>query len=228
MSSTVRIGFLLFPEFLQLDFTGPYAVLAAGPGAEVHLIGKDVAPVLSSDNLLFTPKVRMDACPQLNVLCVPGGQGIQALLSDGDTLAFIRRQAENCLYLCSVCTGALVLGAAGLLCGYKVTTHWQSLEFLADFGAEAQHQRVVVDRNRISAAGVSAGIDMALTLAGMLWGVAAAQEIQLGMEYAPTPPYTSGSPNTAPPSVLAAVKSRTAARQEARREAVRQAAALLR
>jgi cyclohexyl-isocyanide hydratase len=227
MAPPLQIGFLVFPSMLQLDFTGPHAVLAAGPETVIHLVWKDALPVTSSDGLRFTPTVSMADCRRLDVVCVPGGGGVQALLGDAETLEFLRRQAAGCRYLCSVCTGALVLGAAGLLRGYRATTHWQSLDLLPLFGAAPQRRRVVRDGDRISAAGVSAGIDMALTLAGLLWGDVTAQSIQLNMEYAPEPPYTAGGPDSAPEEVVAAVRASTASRQAARREAAQAAAALL-
>jgi cyclohexyl-isocyanide hydratase len=227
MASPPQIGFLIFPSMLQLDFTGPYAVLAAGPEAVIRMVWKDTRPVTSSDGLSFTPTVSMADCGRLDVICVPGGVGVQTLLGDAETLEFLRRRADACRYLCSVCTGALVVGAAGLLRGYRATTHWQSLDLLPLFGATPLRRRVVRDRNRISAAGVSAGIDMALTLAGLLWDDATAQGIQLNMEYAPEPPYAAGCPDDAPEEVTAAVKARAASRQAARREAALAAAALL-
>lgn len=219
-----RIGFLLFPGLMQLDFTGPYGVLAAGPDVALHTIWKDTRPLRSSDGLLLTPDTAFAACPPLDILCVPGGAGVLPLFSDTATHEFLRSREARCRYLCSVCTGSLVLGAAGLLRGYAATTHWQSHDMLSLFGAEPRRQRVVLDGNRISAAGVSAGIDMALTLAGLLWGDMAAQVIQLGMEYAPEPPYTAGSVKTAPREVVEAVTARTAERQALRREAAAEAA----
>lgn len=227
MSNSLRIGFLLYPDVLQLDFTGPYAVLAAGPNVTVHTIWKEPGPVCSSDGLSLLPNTRLVDCPALDILCVPGGVGVHALLGDLEIHAFLQAQAEACRYLCSVCTGALALGSAGLLRGYKATTHWQSLDLLALLGAEPQTRRVVLDGNRVTAAGVSAGIDMALMLAGLLWGDATAQAIQLNMEYAPEPPYAAGSPATAPREVVDTVKTRTAARQAARRKAVIEAASRL-
>ncbi|GHT83783.1 hypothetical protein AGMMS49543_12230 [Betaproteobacteria bacterium] len=228
MGATVNIGFVLFPDLLQMDFTGPYGVFAAGPDVRIHLIGKDINPVTSSDNLSFTPTVTMAECPPLDILCVPGGSGILHLLHDQETLNFLRRQAASCKYLTSVCTGALVLGAAGLLTGYRATTHWQSWHLLQAFGTQPVKQRVVVDRNRITAAGVSAGIDMALTLAGILWGDNVARSIQLSMEYAPEPPYHSGHPEHATAEVLSTLAARNAARQAAREKAVVAAAEALR
>jgi cyclohexyl-isocyanide hydratase len=221
---TTRIGFLLFPGLLQLDCTGAYGVFAAAPGAEIHLIWKDTAPVVSSDKLVLTPTTRMADCPDLDVLCVPGGGGILPLLGDDSVLDFLRAKAATSRYVTSVCTGALVLGAAGLLRGYRATTHWQSWELLSVFGAFPEHKRVVVDRNRVTAAGVSSGIDMALTLAGMLWGDGVAQEIQLGMEYAPAPPYAAGDAANASPAVVAALRERNAKRQQERVDAAHAAA----
>ena len=227
MSAPLAIGFLLFPDLLQMDFTGPYGVFAAAPDARIHLVWKNTQPILSSDKLALTPTPTMAECPPLDVICVPGGGGVQPLLGDEETLAFLRCQAAGCRYVTSVCTGALVLGAAGLLQGYKATTHWQSHDLLAPLGATPVRQRVVMDRNRVTAAGVSSGIDMALFLAGILWGDAVAQGIQLSMEYEPEPPYASGSPETAPPQVLAALKARTELRQEQRKAAVMEAAGRL-
>jgi len=219
------IGFLLFPDLLQMDFTGPYGVLAAAPDAAIHLIWKETPPVRSSDRLLLTPTVSMRECPPLDVLCVPGGNGILPLLRDARTLEFLRQQAEGCRYVTSVCTGALVLGAAGLLIGRKATTHWQSHSLLEAFGAVPVRRRVARDGKLVTAAGVSAGIDMALTLAGLLWGDAVAQGIQLRMEYAPEPPYAAGAPESAPPELVAAQQAGNAARQEERARAVLEAAA---
>jgi cyclohexyl-isocyanide hydratase len=226
--AATSIGFLIFPSMLSLDFSGPYAVLAAGPDAAVHLIWKNLSPVASGDGLLFTPTASMAGCPRLDALCVPGGGGVSELMGDGETLEFLRRQAAGVRFLCSVCTGALALGAAGLLNGRRAGTHWQSLDLLPLFGAVPQRRRVTRDGSLITAAGVSAGIDMALMLAGLLWGEAVAQGIQLNMEYAPEPPWACGSPESAPGEVVAAVKARSAARQAARREAAVAAAALLR
>jgi cyclohexyl-isocyanide hydratase len=221
------IGFLVFPDVLQLDLTGAYAVFAAAPDTRLHLTWKNTAPLFSSDKLILTPTISMAECPSCALFCVPGGGGVGDLLQDRETLDFLKKQASGCRYICSVCTGALALGATGLLNGYLATTHWQSMDLLAPFGAKPLRQRVVLDRNRASSAGVSAGMDMALTLAGKLWGEAVAQEIQLRLEYAPEPPYNSGSPDTAPPQVLEAVGKRHGARQEARQRAVLEAAARL-
>ncbi|MCC8109094.1 MAG: DJ-1/PfpI family protein [Planctomycetes bacterium] len=223
-----RIGFLVFPDMLQLDFTGAYAVLAAGPDVTVHLLWKDVNPIRTSDKLLITPDTAITGCPQLDVVVVPGGGGVVSLMNDGTVLDFLRRQAAEARWVTSVCTGALVLGAAGLLHGYQATTHWLSHDLLPLFGAEPRRRRVVEDRNRLTGAGVSSSIDMALTLAGRLWGDTVAESIQLNMEYDPSPPYHAGSPESAPREVVAAMRDRSRGRQAERRDAAIAAAERLR
>jgi len=225
-SLTVRVGMLAFPDMLQMDLTGPYGVFAAAPGVAVDLVWKDTTPVLSSDKLLLTPTTSFFDCPPLDIVCVPGGRGILPLLDDMAVHAF-RKQAQNARWLSSVCTGALVLGAAALLAGYKATTHWHSLGLLEKFGAIPVQERVVVDRKRVTAAGVSAGIDMALTLVGKEWGADVACEIALNMEYDPCPPYVAGHPSIAPKEVVEKLRAKIADRQHARMEAVRKAAARL-
>jgi cyclohexyl-isocyanide hydratase len=152
----------------------------------------------------------MADCPQLDVLCVPGGLGVNPLMRDAAVLAFLRQQAEHARYVTSVCTGALVLGAAGLLRGRRATTHWASLDLLAAFGAIPVAERVVRDGNLLTGGGVTAGIDFALTLAAELSGRPAAEAIQLGLEYAPAPPFAAGTPASADPAVLATVRGRLA------------------
>lgn len=223
----VHIGFLIFPGMLQLDFTGAYGVLAAGPGARMHTIWKSRDPVVSSDKLVFTPTATVAECSSLDVLIVPGGGGVVPLMEDAVVLDFLREQAGHAAYICSVCTGALVLGAAGLLRDHAATTHWMSRDLLEVFGAVPRQERVVMDRDRITAAGVTSGIDMGLALAGILWGDAVAQSIQLNMEYAPEPPYHAGDPAIAPPEIVAAAREKSAARQAERREAAIRAAARL-
>lgn len=212
---------------LQLDFTGAYGVLAAGPDVHIHLVWHDLEPILSSDGLPFTPTRTFADCPALDVIAVPGGGGVVPLLSDTVCLDFLRKQAITARYAASVCTGALVLGAAGLLFGYRATTHWLSHDLLAPLGAIPETSRVVLDRNRITAAGVTSGIDMALTLAAKLWDEATAQAIQLNMEYAPEPPFASGSPETAPEAVVQNALHKSTARQKERKDAVMAAAARL-
>jgi cyclohexyl-isocyanide hydratase len=221
---TLDIGLLVFPKVQQLDLTGPYEVFASIPDARMHLVGRTLDPVVSATGLVLAPTITFADCPQLDVICVPGGAGINALLRDEQTLAFVRRQAAGARYVTSVCTGALVLGAAGLLKGKQATTHWGSHDLLAGYGAVPVKARVVRDGNLFSGGGVTAGIDFALTLAEELIGRDAAQAIQLNLEYAPEPPFDAGTPDTAPAAVVAQVRARSAAIR-AEREALVAAAA---
>jgi cyclohexyl-isocyanide hydratase len=224
---TLHIGFLLFPAIQQLDLTGPYDVLASLPDVKVHLIWKDLDPVRSSPGLLLTPDTTFASCPPLDVFCVPGGAGVEPLMEDEDTLAFVRRQGGQARYLTSVCTGALVLGSAGLLRGKNATTHWAYHDMLAPFGAIAVNERVVRDGNLLTGGGVTAGIDFALTLVSELQDAHTAQVLQLQLEYAPAPPFNAGSPETAPDKVLAQGRINTARSRLQRGEIVQRAAARL-
>ena len=213
---TRHIGILVFPGVQQLDLTGPYEVFASLPDTKVHLIWKDRAPITSATGLVLIPTMTFGECPKLDVICVPGGGGVNALLEDAETLAFIRAQAKQARYVTSVCTGSLVLGAAGLLKGRKATTHWYAHDFLERFGAIPVHGRVVRDGNLITAGGVTAGIDFGLAVVAELVGQAQAEAIQLGLEYAPAPPFNAGTPDEAPAAVVAAVRERLAATRKAR------------
>ena len=221
---TLHIGLLLFPGVQQLDLTAPYEIFASLPDTAMHLVWKDADPVTSATGLRLTPTATFTSCPPLDVLCVPGGRGIDSLLEDVPTLDFIRRQARNARYLASVCTGALVLGAAGLLRGRRATTHWASHDFLSAFGAIPVRARVVRDGTLITGGGVTAGIDMALTLAAELFDLATAEAVQLHLEYAPAPPFSSGHPDSASDEVLRRVRERAAPALAARREAVQRSA----
>lgn len=205
----LRIGGLIFPGIDQADFTGPFEVLSRLPDAEFLVIGATLEPIRDAKGLILTPEITTRDTPALDVLLVPGGGGVNALMEDEPTLAFLRQQAAGARLVLSVCTGALLLGAAGLLQGRKATTHWASHHLLPLFGAFPQPERVVVDGSFITAAGVTSGIDAALQAAAILCGDQIAQEIQLYMEYAPVPPFDSGSPATAPASVRAAVELST-------------------
>ncbi|MGY2373977.1 DJ-1/PfpI family protein [Pseudomonas sp. SDO524_S393] len=224
---TVQIGFLLFPGIQQLDLTGPYDVMGTLPDVKLHLVWKDLAPVTSSNGLVFTPSVSYADCPRLDVICVPGGAGVGALMEDPQTLDFLKDQAQTARYVTSVCTGALVLGAAGLLRGRKATTHWAYHDLLAPLGAIPVQARVVRDGNLLTGGGITAGIDFALTLASELYSEAAAQLVQLQMEYAPAPPFNAGSPDTAPAHILEEARKRTAESRRVRGEIVARAAARL-
>ena len=228
MSAPLQIGLVIFPKVTQLDLTGPVQVFSSVPGAKVHLIWKRIEPVPSDSVLTLTPTVTFEDCPQLDVICVPGGVGTDDMVNDAEMLDFLRRQAVAAKYVTSVCTGSLVLGAAGLLRGYRATTHWSAMDHLAPFGATPTKTRVCVDRNRVTGGGVTAGIDFALTLVSIMVDRPTAEMIQLRLEYNPAPPFNSGSPDTAPPQILALIKEKIAPFQQRRSEAVHRAAARLR
>jgi cyclohexyl-isocyanide hydratase len=227
MPAPLQIGLLIFPKVTQLDLTGPVQVFSSVPGAKVHLIWKRIEPVPSDSVLTLTPTTTFADCPQLDVICVPGGVGTDDMVNDEEVLDFLRQQAAGARYVTSVCTGALVLGAAGLLSGYRATTHWAAMEFLAPYGATPAETRVCVDRNRITGGGVTAGIDFALTLVSILVDRPTAELIQLRLEYNPAPPFNSGSPDTAPPEILALMKEKIAPFHQRRNEANARAAARL-
>jgi len=227
MSTPLQIGLLVFPKVTQLDLTGPLQVFSSVPGAKVHLVWKRIEPVASDSVLTLMPTVTFANCPQLDVICVPGGLGTDDMINDEEMLAFLRTQAGGAKYVTSVCTGSLVLGAAGLLKGYRATTHWSAVDFLSAFGAIPTKTRVCVDRNRFTGGGVTAGIDFALTLVSQLVDRKTAEAIQLRLEYNPAPPFNAGSPDVASPEVLALLKERGAARSQRRSEAMQRAAARL-
>ncbi len=221
----LQIGLLVFPAITQLDMTGPYEVFIRFPDAKVHLVWKDLSPVTAGGGLQFLPTTTFADAPQFDILCIPGGEGMNPLLDDDETLSFIRTQAKGAKYVTSVCTGALVLGAAGLLKGRKATTHWMSHELLAEFGAHPVSERVVVDGNVVTGGGVTAGIDFALVLASEMFGKELAQKIQLGIEYDPAPPFKAGSPQSAPPDLVAQLQNAAQSRQADRIHAAKTAGA---
>jgi cyclohexyl-isocyanide hydratase len=222
---TTRIGFVLFPRLTQLDLTGPYEVFGRLPDAQVLLVGPEAR---SDTGLRLRPDVDLAGAPQLDVLCVPGGPGVNAAMEDEALLSFLHRQAQRAAWVTSVCTGALVLGAAGLLQGYRATTHWLSMDLLPRFGAIAVRERVVIDRNRATGGGVTAGIDFGLRLAAELRGEKVAKEIQLLMEYDPAPPWPAGSPAGAGPELVASLTAARRAVNDERSRIVERAAARLR
>lgn len=218
-SPCLSIGLLLFPALTQLDLTGPYEVFVRAPNSNVHLIWKTLDPVVSDRGMAILPTVTLKTCPQLDVICIPGGPGQLNLMADEAVLSFIRGQSQQARLVTSVCTGSLILGAAGLLQGYKATTHWASLEQLSLLGAEPVNERVVRDRNRITGAGVTSGIDFALNVVAELYGNDIAQQIQLQMEYDPAPPFACGSPRTASAAQLQQATEQIAAFIAKRRQA---------
>jgi len=223
MADTVNIGILFFPRVTQLDATGPAQVLSRVPGAKMHIVWKTRDPVPTDSGFSVVPTTTFADCPQLDVICVPGGAGQIDLMNDQETLDFLRRQAPGARYVTSVCTGSLVLAAAGLLKGYRSACHWAAREHLRAFGAIPVAERVVRDRNRISGGGVTAGIDFGLALLAELAGEDAARSVQLMMEYDPQPPFDSGSPEKAGPErvgkLLAAIKPMLETREAANKEA---------
>lgn len=222
-----RIGLLLFPQLTQLDLTGPYEVFCRLPNTRVDLIWHTLEPVVTEHGLALTPTTTCAAVDHLDVLCVPGGFGVTPLLNDALTVDFIRRVGASARYVTSVCTGALLLGAAGLLKGRRAATHWTCMEMLKAFGAQPCHERVVQDGNLITGGGVTAGIDFALHLAAELHGREVAETIQLAIEYNPAPPFNAGHPSTARPELVAKLRERVAQAQALRWDLVRRANATM-
>lgn len=222
MSSTAfRIGFLLFPNLTQLDLTGPFEVLSKVPGGEVHLVWKTLDTVRDNSGLQLAPTTTFQTCPQLDLLCVPGGPGVSAVMDDAEALDFLRRQAGKVRYLTSVCTGSMVLAAAGLLKGKRAACHWMSRELLSEFGAIPVADRVVRDGHIFTGGGVTAGIDFGLTLLAEIAGRDVAEMVQLRLEYDPQPPFAAGAPQSARPEIRERLTAGTAALQQARTEQAR-------
>jgi len=198
----LSVGCLIFERMDQIDFTGPFEVLSRMSDTSIQVIGKEVAPVRDVQGLQLSPDVSIADAGLFDVLLVPGGHGQQALMHDEEVLGLIRKHAQREKLLFSVCTGALLCGAAGVLAGRRATTHWSVRHLMPHYGAVLAEARVVVDGNIISAAGVTAGLDAALVLVSLLRGDTSAQEIQLAIEYAPNPVFQSGTPENAPSEVM--------------------------
>ncbi|WP_262267350.1 DJ-1/PfpI family protein [Microvirga yunnanensis] len=222
----MHVVMLAYPCMTQLDLTGPFEVFARFEELSLHLAWKSSDPVVDGSGLGLIPTTTFADCPQADILFGPGGPGQINLMADREVLTFLQAQAENATYVTSVCTGSLVLAAAGLLTGHRATCHWLSLNQLAYFEAEPVAERVVVDRNRVTGAGVTSGIDFALTLAAALFGEDRARRVQLSMEYDPEPPFPGGSPSSSDPAVIATVREGSAAFQQQREEVAQTAAAL--
>jgi cyclohexyl-isocyanide hydratase len=221
----MRIAALVFPGIDQMDFTGPFEVLSRLPDAKVHIVWKELAPVRDVFGLILTPNATLESeLDPLDVLLVPGGQGQLPLMDDEAILSWLRERAATARYILSVCTGALTLGAAGLLRGRRATTHWNSFHLLPYFGAVPEDARVVIDGNLISTAGVSAGIDGSLRLAAVLKGEEIAQRIQLEMQYAPEPPFAAGTPAQAPKPIVESARRAADRITEQRLEAAKRVA----
>ena len=222
-ASPLTVGLLVFPDLTQLDLTGPYEVFSRAPGMRVLLIGTRPGPIRSEWGLTLGTDCTLENAPPVDILCIPGGPGVNALLSDDGVLDAVAALGERAAWVTSVCTGALVLGAAGLLRGHRATTHWLSHDLLAELGATPVEARVVRDRNRITGGGVTAGIDFALSLVAELRGQEVAERIALMVEYAPAPPFRTGSPREAPAGHVQTVRSERAGVQEDRRNRLREA-----
>jgi cyclohexyl-isocyanide hydratase len=222
MADPFRIVFILYPRLTQLDFTGPYEVLARMPGAETVIASKDGGTLVSEMGLAFTNLARLADIDRADMIMIPGGPGQTEAMQDPAFMAEVKRLGQSAEYVTSVCTGSLILAAAGLITGKRAGSHWAYRELLSMFGAIPDDARVVRDGNAITGGGVTAGIDIALNIVADLRGPAVAKMIQLALEYAPAPPFNSGRPETAEPETVAAVKQLFAGFAAKRREAIEQ------
>ena len=220
----LQIGALLFEGVDQMDLTGPFEVLSGLPTSTYRIFGKTAAPVRDRHGLRLTPDAAIADAPALDVLHIPGGVGQEDVMDDEDVLGWVRRQAQGARLVFSVCTGALILGAAGMLKGRRATTHWNSLHLLPYFGAVPVNERVVIDDKFVFTSGVTSGIDGALRVAALLRGDDAARVLQLAMQYAPEPPYRSGTPEAAPAAVLARARREMRAITKRREQTARRVA----
>jgi cyclohexyl-isocyanide hydratase len=227
MAQPITIVFPLYPGLTQLDFTGPHQFLCRLPGAQVILASAHGGEVEAEGGVVFARTLKLGDVGACDVICVPGGVTATEAALDSDFLPHVRRLAEQARYITSVCTGSLILGAAGVLKGKRAACHWQWRHLLSEFDAIPDGGRVVRDGNVITGGGVTAGIDFALTLVAEIAGPKFAQALQLGLEYAPAPPFNAGAPETAPPEVLAAVNARMAPLIAIRAAQVKEAAATL-
>jgi cyclohexyl-isocyanide hydratase len=194
-----NIGFVIFPNLTQLDFTGPLQVLSRLSQSVTHIVAKSAAPVPSDCGLGLVPTHTFASCPPLDLICIPGGsEGVAGIINDSETIDFVRQKAGAAKYVTSVCTGAFVLGVAGLLKGRRATTHWAYTDLLPLVGATHEKARVVKDDNVITGGGVTAGIDLGLSVIAEIAGETTARRVQLGLEYDPAPPFDSGNPDKAP------------------------------
>lgn len=221
--SDFNVGFVIFPRLTQLDFTGPYEVLSRlstppstsapskFPDAKTHVIAKTMLPVLSDRALGIVPTCTFENCPPLDLICLPGGPGVVEALADVETIDFIRRQGRRAKYVTSVCMGAFLLGAAGLLKARRATTHWAYVDLLPLVGARYGKGRIVRDGNVFTSGGVSAGIDFGFSVVAEIAGPEVAQALQLGLEYDPSPPFDGGHPDKAPEAAVALMVHRNAA-----------------
>ena len=200
-------GFFVYPGVTALDFIGPAQVISQVPGAQILLISQLQRTISTDAGCELIATHTFNDCPDLDVLCIPGGPGQAATMRDQQVLDFVKDKGNSAKFVTSVCTGSLLLAKAGLLDGYRAACHWAWRDLLGEYGAIAEDKRVVIDRNRMTGGGVTAGIDFGLTLVSVIAGDAMAKAIQLGLEYRPEPPFASGSPDSADPELVARVKA---------------------
>jgi cyclohexyl-isocyanide hydratase len=223
--STFTVGFVLFPDLTQLDLTGPLQVLARLPQSRIIVAAKSESPIPSDCGLSLVPTHSFANSPPFDLICVPGGvKGVIGAIGDRETIDFVRGQAAGAQYITSVCTGAFVLGVAGLLQGRRATTHWAYTELLPLLGAKYEKARIVRDGNLITAGGVTAGVDFGLSVVAEVADETTARTIQLGIEYDPAPPFDSGDPERAPKSIKSALSERYGKARAALRDSITQAA----
>ena len=220
----LSVVFLVYPNVTQLDLTGPAQVLSRLGNATVDLVWKTTDPVPTDSGFALLPTATLEEVAAADILCVPGGFGCVDVMHDEDVLDWVRRIGESAQWVTSVCTGSLILGAAGLLRGHRATSHWAWRDYLTLFGAEPIAERVVFDRNRVTGGGVTAGIDFALALTAKIRGETFAKAVQLGLEYDPHPPFDAGSPEVAGDELINAVRERSNRMAPDREERVRAAA----
>ena len=217
--SLFNVGFVIFPDLTQLDFTGPLQVLSRLPQSATHIVAKTAAPVPSDCGLGLVPTHTFAKCPLLDLICIPGGsEGVAGIINDRETIDFVRHKASAAKYVTSVCTGAFVWGMAGFLKGRRATTHWAYTDLLPLVGATHEKARVVKDGNVITAGGVTSGIDFGLTVAAELAGKTTAQAIQLSIEYDPAPPFDAGHPDRAPEAARETLAGRYVKSRQAYRD----------
>jgi cyclohexyl-isocyanide hydratase len=221
-AAQTTVVFLLFPGITQLDFTAPAQALSRMPGARLIGAAATLDPIATDSGFAILPTHDFASAPQADILCVPGGHGVTEALGDAATIDFVARQAAGAQWVTSVCTGAFLLGRAGLLAGKRATTHWAYTHLLPLVGAEPVAARVVEDGHVVTSGGVTSGLDFALTLIARLHSDAVAQAIQLAIEYDPAPPFAGGHPDRAPESVTAGLKTRVYDAAAARIEAALQ------
>ncbi|MGJ5180936.1 DJ-1/PfpI family protein [Bradyrhizobium oligotrophicum] len=226
-ATPLEIGLLFFPGMTQLDVTGPFEVLARLPGARIHLLWKRIEPITSDVGLTLLPTTAFADCPRLDVLCVGGGPGQMALMDDLEVMTFVAKAGATARYVTSVCAGCFILAGAGLLDGYRSACHWLSRDQLAILGAIPVEDRIVVDRNRISGGGVTAGIDFAFQVAAALCGSDVAKRLQLMLEYDPNPPFDINERN-APPEMIAEIRASARSMLDERRRSNERAMTRLR